>query len=1125
MIKRIAIALVLITILFLAAITILPGLVPTDTYRDKLEASLSQTFARDVKISGDIKLSTFPIIKVETGGVTLSNSPGFSENNFVDVQGMSAKVKLLPLLRKQVEISGVTLNAPTVRLEKSSSGEVNWTLNETSERPVTPEESGPYKRDGRYTEYDPSLALLQISNGKVFYSDAVSDREITIEEVNLSLKAPGLRSPASLNGDLIIEGLTTKLSAELTTPHKFLSGEAASFEAIIDTDEGRIDTTGEFLKSEDIAFNATYSSSSEAPLSLARRLPLPEDLTLPPLSRLNAAGDISYGPNLTRFPKLDFAAKGAGINVSYNGRVEASDALTAEGDFIFRLDDMSVIAPYLESPIEGLDLLSTLSATGRLSYAPESIQFPNLDISAEGRAIEATFNGRMDLSDGATSTGVFSAKLDDVSVIQPLLENPIEALTALSSVSALGDVAWTGKQFSLTNIESTVSGPDLAANFNGDANYNEGVSLSGSFDAETRDLPAVIETAGLLLPDAAALKRLTAKGQLIFADDKVTVSDLTASASEGFLNGQYEGEFGYDEKMNLAGQFNGEISDLGALDAALPRDIPYSDVAKRITLSSQIGTTAQGYALSGLSAALEDGLLNGDFKGQLSLGDKSDVSGLLTMSADSLREIAMTQDVDVPPSTPVGRIFEAFQLSGEVSGTAEVINFNNGALGLDNISTSGDFVLNMTGTKPLLTGQLDMNALDLRPYMAAWSEQKPDGVILPWSTTPINLGGLEAVDAEINFNAPEIIMDRLKLGATEGRVDLKNALLSTDLSKSQLYGGLVNGSLSLSGASGIPRVSIQADIDSVTAQNFLSAASGFDKVAGTATLSLSLDGQGISQDAIMKSLTGKGSFKILNGQLLGINADELMSGLDTALTNRTIPQGLGLGKVTNFKDLIGNFSITNGRANLGNFELQSGAVFIDAAGMVDIGAQRLNIGIRPKLSEGSDLAQFGIPLKFSGAFGEAKAGLDTDVLADIAKAKAREKAGGLIQDRVGGTVGGILGGIIGGNQNVPAQETSEIPPSISSDTPAINESTQPPESPKEQTPLGSIDDATEQSSPENAPVTEGVSPEPAAPDPATSPETESSEPSVPVDLPKPEEAIENALKDLFGRKKKENTGE
>jgi AsmA protein len=707
----------------------------------------------------------------------------------------------------------------------------------------------------------------------------------------------------------------------------------------------------------------------------------------------------------------------------------------------------------------------------------------------------------MDLSDGATSTGVFSAKLDDVSVIQPLLEKPIEALTALSSVSALGDVAWTGKQFSLTNIESTVSGPDLAANFNGDANYNEGVSLSGSFDAETRDLPAVIETAGLLLPDAAALKRLTAKGQLIFADDKVTVSDLTASASEGFLNGQYEGEFGYDEKMNLAGQFNGEISDLGALDAALPRDIPYSDVAKRITLSSQI---------SGLSAALEDGLLNGDFKGQLSLGDKSDVSGLLTMSADSLREIAMTQDVDVPPSTPVGRIFEAFQLSGEVSGTAEVINFNNGALGLDNISTSGDFVLNMTGTKPLLTGQLDMNALDLRPYMAAWSEQKPDGVILPWSTTPINLGGLEAVDAEINFYAPEIIMDRLKLGATEGRVDLKNALLSTDLSKSQLYGGLVNGSLSLSGASGIPRVSIQADIDSVAAQNFLSAASGFDKVAGTATLSLSLDGQGISQDAIMRSLNGKGSFKILNGQLLGINADELMSGLDTALTNRTIPQGLGLGKVTNFKDLIGNFSITNGRANLGNFELQSGAVFIDAAGMVDIGAQRLNIGIRPKLSEGSDLAQFGIPLKFSGAFGEAKAGLDTDVLADIAKAKAREKAGGLIQDRVGGTVGGILGGIIGGNQNAPAQETSE---------------TQPPERPEKQTPPDPIGDATEQSSPENAPVTEGVSPEPAAPDPATSPETESSEPSVPVDLPKPEEAIENALKDLFGRKKKENTGE
>ena len=1109
MIKRILIALVLIVILLVGAILILPGLVPTDTYRTKLESELSKTFARDVNIVGDIKLSTFPVIKVETGAVTLSNPEGFSGNNFVDVQGMAAKVKLWPLLRKQVEISGVTLNAPTIRLEKQVNGDVNWTLADTDDASVEPEESGPYKRDGRYTEYDPSLGLLQISDGKVIYSDAASGQNTTINDINIALRAPSLKSPLKLEGDLIVDGLATNLKAELQSPFDFLAGDATNFEAKIETDEGWIDASGQFLKSEDIAFNASYVSSSDAPLSFAARLPLPEDLELPPLTSLSAKGDISYGPKVTKLPKLEFAAKGTGLDVSYIGSADASTDLIANGDFTARLDDMSVIAPYLETPIDALNLLSAVTTKGKVAYGPNSTKFSALEVTAQGSGIEASYDGSVDLSEGATSTGAFAAKLDDVSVIQPYLDEPVDALNALSSVNAQGNLAWIGKQFTLTDILSAVTGPDLKANFNGSATYHEGLSLTGTFDGETGDLPAVIETAGLSQPDAAALKRLTATGQLSFAEGNAQVSEITAVASEGLLNGRYSGDFSYGETIGLNGQFNGEISDLGALDAALPREIPYSDVATRISLSSQIGTSAAGYSLSGLTAALEDGLLNGDFDGQLTIGDKSDISGTLTLSANSLRAIAATQDVDVPLSTSAGSIFEAFRLSGQVSGTPEAINFNNGALGLDDVSTTGDFVLNMTGEKPLLTGQLEMNVLDLRPYMAAWSEQKPEGVILPWSTTPIDLGGLEAADAEIDFTASEIIMDRLTLGETEGRVDLKNALLSTNLTKSRLYGGLVDGSLSINGASGVPKISIRADIDSVAAQSFLSAASGFDKVAGLANLSLALDGQGISQEAIMKSLNGSGSFKVLKGRLLGINAGELVSGIDQALTSRTVPQGLGLGKVTDFNDLIGSFSVTDGRVNLGNFKLQSGGFFMEAAGLVDIGDQRLDFGIRPKLSEGSDLAQFGIPIKFSGKFGEAKAGLDTEMLTEIAAAKARAKAGNLIKDNVGGALGNILGGVVGGNQNSNPTDEGTVETSGSTDegdaadtaptAPTLTDIMKLPDNPLVESPSEAANETTVAESSES--------------------ETTADE------APKPEEQIENVLKDIFGRKKKKDEGE
>ena len=120
-----------------------------------MESELSQTLGRDVKITGDIKITTFPAVEIQTGPVSLANPEGFSANNFVDVQAMSAKVRLWPLLSKQVEISGVTFESPNIRLEKRADGAMNWMLSDSTEASfeTDPEENGPYKRDGRFTEY------------------------------------------------------------------------------------------------------------------------------------------------------------------------------------------------------------------------------------------------------------------------------------------------------------------------------------------------------------------------------------------------------------------------------------------------------------------------------------------------------------------------------------------------------------------------------------------------------------------------------------------------------------------------------------------------------------------------------------------------------------------------------------------------------------------------------------------------------------------------------------------------------------------------------------------------------------------------------------------------------------
>jgi len=553
--------------------------------------------------------------------------------------------------------------------------------------------------------------------------------------------------------------------------------------------------------------------------------------------------------------------------------------------------------------------LTSVSTKGDLSYSPDAITIPNIEANIAGSGIEAIFNGNLVLDERQNGAGQFTLKLDDLDILSPYLKEPAPALNAVTSFDGTGMVEWSGQTFRLSNIDTNVDGPELSANFTGDAAYNSTLSLSGRFEGGSDNFAALIESAGLSQADAAALKKVTARGTI-----------------------------------NLT-------------------------------------------------------------EGRLALGKDSNISGNLSLAADSLRAIATTQDIILPPSTEVGAILEAFSLSGQVSGTPERLAFTSGNLSLDKLIGRGNFDVDLTASKPVLNGSLSLNALDLRPYMAAWSDQNPEGEIRPWSEETIRLDGLEALEAKIDINTPSIIMDRLDLGETTGVIILKNGTLSAELEKTRLYEGDASGRFVISAINDVPTLSVNAVINAVTAQSFFMSMGGFEKITGTSDLILSFEGRGQSQADIMKSLNGDGSFKVKRGQLLGLDTSALLSGVDTALTERRLPDGLGLGRTTDFNDLNGTFSLNNGRASVSGFQLKSGSFYVDADGFIDIGNQTIDIGLRPKLSVGSDLAQFGIPLRFKGGFGAANPGLDTEFLGDIAKAKARQKAGNLVRDNLSGPIG------------------------------------------------------------------------------------------------------------------------
>ena len=100
----------LLVVLVVVASIVLPMIVDPNDYKDDIADLVKSKTGRTLAIEGDIGLSVFPWLAVEIGPTSLSNADGFSAQPFASVNDVQVRIKLLPLLRKQVEMDTVVLD-------------------------------------------------------------------------------------------------------------------------------------------------------------------------------------------------------------------------------------------------------------------------------------------------------------------------------------------------------------------------------------------------------------------------------------------------------------------------------------------------------------------------------------------------------------------------------------------------------------------------------------------------------------------------------------------------------------------------------------------------------------------------------------------------------------------------------------------------------------------------------------------------------------------------------------------------------------------------------------------------------------------------------------------------------
>jgi len=310
---------------------------------------------------------------------------------------------------------------------------------------------------------------------------------------------------------------------------------------------------------------------------------------------------------------------------------------------------------------------------------------------------------------------------------------------------------------------------------------------------------------------------------------------------------------------------------------------------------------------------------------------------------------------------PAGNGFGPLAIKGKVAVSGSKYTFSDAAIAFDAIKGNGGIAFDDAGAKPYIKGSLQLDDLNLNPYLGAppgsgsASTPAPSGAAggnapataqQGWSTAPIDTSALKVADADFFLGANSLEYHNIKIGKSALILHLKDAQLTADLSQLALYKGSGQGKVTIDGSGAVPALQESFALKGVDMQPLLHDAANVNLLAGTGSLDMAINGHGRSQRDIISSLAGKGSLHIDKGKIRGVNIVGMMKNAANALSMGLV----GSGNDTDFSTLSGTYTITNGILKNNDLQLASSELPMSGAGTVDLPQRRVDYRLTPKVA-------------------------------------------------------------------------------------------------------------------------------------------------------------------------------
>ncbi len=203
--------------LFVLFLLLLPMFKNVNDFKPQIEKAVNQATGRKLVLGGDLKLSLFPWAGVSVKDVTLSSPDAFSEKEFLDVTEFEARMKLIPLLFKDVQVKHVLLKGFRLTLVQQKDGRTNWDFSggEKKGPAVKKDTPEPTHKDGAFSLKDLKVGEISVSNGVVEYIDHAKGSRNEVSDVNFQLSTISLDNPIGLNISAKIDGKPVSLTGKV----------------------------------------------------------------------------------------------------------------------------------------------------------------------------------------------------------------------------------------------------------------------------------------------------------------------------------------------------------------------------------------------------------------------------------------------------------------------------------------------------------------------------------------------------------------------------------------------------------------------------------------------------------------------------------------------------------------------------------------------------------------------------------------------------------------------------------------------------------------------------------------------------------------------------------------------